>query len=74
MKDYLETASIDEAKKGENSGQMIDQVLADFRTLAGELKKSAEAAEEQGDKGTSDMLMEICSSYEKHIWMLEAFF
>ncbi|MBR2568373.1 MAG: DNA starvation/stationary phase protection protein, partial [Paenibacillus sp.] len=32
-----------------------------------------EAAQEQGDEGTSDVFLGIKSEYEKHVWMLEAF-
>ncbi|TYP70648.1 Dps family protein [Paenibacillus methanolicus] len=73
MKQYLDTASIKEAKGTESAEQMVDTLIADFGTVIDELKDGMEKAEKAGDETTADMLLAIHSTLEKHVWMLSAF-
>ncbi len=73
MKQYLSTSSIKEASGAENAEQMVDQLIADFTTVIGELKEGMEAAQAAGDETTADMLLAIHTTLEKHVWMLSAF-
>ncbi|MBD2871289.1 DNA starvation/stationary phase protection protein [Paenibacillus sp. IB182493] len=73
MKDYLSTSSIKEASGIENAEQMVDQLIADFTIVIGELRDGMEAAQAEGDETTADMLLAIHTSLEKHVWMLSAF-
>ncbi|MNP78377.1 DNA protection during starvation protein 2 [compost metagenome] len=52
---------------------MVAAIVADFTTLQGELKQGMEAAEDAQDEATSDLLLGILSSLEKHNWMLNAY-
>lgn len=69
----LQTASIAEATGNETAEQMVTSIVQDFTLLVDELKDAMSAAEEAGDEATSDMLLAISSSLQKHIWMLKAF-
>ncbi|MEJ8545494.1 Dps family protein [Brevibacillus borstelensis] len=73
MKACLETASLEEAKGGESAEQMAQAVVADFQTVIRELEEGMSVAEKENDEATSDMFLEISSSLQKHVWMLQAF-
>jgi len=73
MSDYLSYANIKEATGEETAEQMVDQLIADFTTIIGELKEAMEAADDADDETTEDMLLAIHTSLEKHVWMLSAF-
>jgi starvation-inducible DNA-binding protein len=73
MKQYLEMSSIKEATGQENANQMVEATVKDIDTLVAELQQGMSAAQESGDETTSDMLLAIRSSLEKHRWMLASF-
>jgi starvation-inducible DNA-binding protein len=73
MKQYLELSSIKEATNTENANQMVETLIKDFETVITELKEGMEAAQAAGDEPTSDMLLAIHTSLEKHRWMLSSF-
>lgn len=73
MKEYLELASVKEADGNESPDEMVRIVIRDFETIIQESKAGMETAENEGDEGTSDMLLGIVSSLEKHCWMLKAY-
>lgn len=73
MSDYIANASIKEASGEETAEQMVDQLIADFTTIIGELKEGMEVADAAGDETTADMLLAIHTTLEKHVWMLSAF-
>lgn len=73
MKEYLENASIKEATGNEDANEMVRAIANDFAVLIEELKEGMELAQEAGDEGTSDMLLGIRQSLEKHNWMLRSF-
>jgi starvation-inducible DNA-binding protein len=73
MKQCLNEATIAEASGGEDEQKMVEQVRKDLITITEELKDGMDTAEKHDDEATSDMLLSIKSSFEKHIWMLNAF-
>ncbi|QGQ98633.1 DNA starvation/stationary phase protection protein [Paenibacillus psychroresistens] len=73
LKEHLALSSIKEAKGNESATQMVAQVIEDFETIAKELTQGIEAAEEQKDQPSADMMIQIRTSLEKHIWMLGAY-
>lgn len=73
MKQYLELSSIKEATNTENANQMVESLIKDFDTVIAESKDGMEAAQAAGDEPTSDMLLAIHTSLEKHRWMLVSF-
>ncbi|TBL72684.1 Dps family protein [Paenibacillus thalictri] len=73
LKEALQTATVKEAAGGETAEQMVQTLAGDFQTVIGELKQGMSIAEAGGDQATSDMLLGLCSSLEKHVWMLRSF-
>ncbi|WP_141506374.1 Dps family protein [Paenibacillus luteus] len=73
MKEHMKASSIEEASNKEDATQMVDQLIADFAKIIGELKEGMEAAQEAKDETTADMLLAIHTALEKHVWMLSAF-
>lgn len=73
MKACLETASVNEASSNESAAEMVRAVVSDFAMVMGELKEGMSVAESAHDDITSDMLLAIHASLEKHSWMLSAF-
>lgn len=73
LKEYLETATIEEAKGGETADEMVEQLIKDFDQLAKEFEKGIEVAEENNDDPTVDLFIEMKASVEKHNWMLKAY-
>lgn len=73
MKEYLATATIQEATGKETSKDMVASIKADFETIIAELKSGMEIAQEAGDEASSDMLLGMKATLEKHAWMLRAF-
>lgn len=73
MAEYLRFASVKEASGSENANAMVKAIVDDFTTMTGELKQGMDAAEAAGDDTTSDMLLAIRTSLDKHIWMLASF-
>ena len=73
MKDYLEFSSLKEASGMETATKMVEAVIEDFTILTQELKSGMQICEEASDDTTSDMLLAIQTSLEKHRWMLQSF-
>ncbi|MCR8641212.1 DNA starvation/stationary phase protection protein [Paenibacillus sp. N1-5-1-14] len=73
LAEYLKLSTIQEAGYELNANQMVASVVQDFKTIIGELSEGMEIAQEAGDDGTSDMLLEIKGGLDKHVWMLNAF-
>lgn len=73
MGQYLKLATIQEASDENTAEQMVKQLVADFEQLAGEMKAGIEAAGQEGDDATADLLTGMVSNVQKHAWMLNAF-
>lgn len=73
MKECLELASVKEASGTETAQEMVQTIINDFSMIIGELKEGMNLADEKHDETTSDMLLSIHTSLEKHVWMLTAF-
>jgi starvation-inducible DNA-binding protein len=73
LKEYLETATIEESNGKESSIEMVDALVNDFEQIVKDSKKIIEAAEDSQDQPTADLFIGIKTSLEQHIWMLNAF-
>ncbi|CAJ1003726.1 Dps family protein [Brevibacillus aydinogluensis] len=73
MKACLEQSTLREVAGGETAEQMVQAVVADFRQLIRELEEGMSIAEQANDQATSDMFLEISTSLQKHVWMLQAY-
>lgn len=73
MKQHLELSSVKEASGNEKAAEMVKTTEQDFRQLIAELQQGMEVAQQAGDETTSDMLLGIHTTLEKHVWMLASF-
>ena len=74
LKDYLEITTVKEAENKEISGICaLASVKSEFEAMLAQVKEIKETADEEKDFGTSAMMDEYISEYEKNIWMLTAF-
>lgn len=73
MTQYLQLTTLQEAN-GENSAEeMVSQLIADYETIAAELKQGIAAADVAGDDATADLFTGMMTDIQKHAWMLNAF-
>jgi DNA-binding ferritin-like protein len=52
---------------------MVRDLLADNETLVSLLSKVAEEADEQGSRGTTNLVEDLIESHGKNVWMLRSF-
>ncbi len=74
LKDYLEITTITEAKNEDIPGNIaLTEVKKDFEAMLTLTKEIKEVADKEGDSGSSALMDEYIATYEKDIWMLNAF-
>ncbi|WP_404404474.1 Dps family protein [Jeotgalibacillus malaysiensis] len=73
LKESLEMSLVKEAAGGESADQMVEVLNQDFETLMNDLKTGMDLAQKDDDEMTSDMLLSVHQSLEKHAWMLRSF-
>jgi starvation-inducible DNA-binding protein len=73
IKGCLEIASVQEAKGNETEVDMVRDICNDFEKIIQELQVTMKLAENAYDQGTSDTLLSINGSLQKHVWMLKAY-
>ena len=69
---YGQLSAIKDRDEPQTAGKMLAMLVADHETVARALRDTLEAAEEQRDHVTSDMLIARLAWHEKAIWMLRA--
>lgn len=73
QKGNLELTSLkEEVVTNMDALDMVKAILKDYKQLVEEFKVGLEAASEAGDEVSVDMFVGVLTSFEKHIWMLEA--
>lgn len=74
LKDYLAVTTIKEAENREISiPETVADVKKEFEAMLKLVKEVKEAADEENDYGTSALVDEYISTYEKDLWMLNAY-
>lgn len=72
LKEFLELATIEEAKGNESVEEMIQTVIDDFKLVDKQLQETIKVSQDLEDEVTVDLLLGISASFQKHIWMLKA--
>lgn len=72
LRTCLQQTSIKEASTGIDATAMVQDVIHDLQLIIGELQQGIKNSDELGDQVTSDLFVNMCGSFEKHIWMLNA--
>jgi starvation-inducible DNA-binding protein len=57
----------------ETAEQMVEQLIQDFQVVVDEAKKGIKEAERAEDDSSADLLTDIRTNLEKHIWMLTSY-
>ena len=74
LKDYLEVTTIKEAENKEISIlEAVADVKKEFEAMLKLVKEIKVVADEENDYGTSALVDEYISTYEKNLWMLNAY-
>ncbi|ASR45449.1 Dps family protein [Paenibacillus kribbensis] len=73
LKEHLQLSAIQESTGEQTAEDMVKSVVADFKTITGELANGMEAADVAHDKATEDLLNGLREAVDKHIWMLSAY-
>ena len=74
LKDYLAVTTIKEAENKEISiADAVADVKKEFEAMLKLVKEVKETADSENDYGTSTMVDEYISTYEKNLWMLNAY-
>ncbi|MTE25626.1 Dps family protein [Winogradskyella ouciana] len=73
LKDYLKSASIEEATSKLTDKEMVTTILDNHATLLSQMSKVIDKAENAKDEGTIDLIGAYIRELEKSSWMLDAF-
>lgn len=74
LADYVKTANLQETESRKYTGtEIADALIADYKTLIGELRETISVAQEHGDEGTADEAVGMLKDKEKQLWMLTAY-
>ena len=73
MKEYLETASIQESINETKASDMVDTLVKDYTQINESLKQLAELAEAENDTITNDLAVGLIEKIDTHLWMLNAY-
>ncbi|WP_100406471.1 Dps family protein [Bacillus solitudinis] len=73
LKEYLEVATIKEASNTEEPRDMVATIAKDFEQIINESSTLIELATKADDESTADMFIQIKTSLEQHVWMLNAY-
>ncbi|UZD20942.1 DNA starvation/stationary phase protection protein [Algoriphagus halophytocola] len=71
--EYIEKASIKEAKEVTDPLKMVEIVKNNMNTLLKLERDTLEAAGESGDEGTASLMSDYITAKEKVVWMLSAY-
>ncbi|NDI33297.1 Dps family protein [Chengkuizengella sediminis] len=73
MKEYLQLASIEEAKNGLKALEMVQSVSDDLSKLIFDLKNGIELADQEKQICISNLLQDILCDFEMELWKLSAY-
>ena len=73
FKEYLALSTLEEATGKENSREMVEQIVADFKRVVASAKNGIEVAGDAGDETSVDLFTLIHVALEKHVWLFSAF-
>jgi starvation-inducible DNA-binding protein len=69
----LEKTTIKEVDADYSETEMINELIDDYETINQEVTKGIALANNVSDDVTADLLVQIKSKFDKHLWMLKSF-
>ncbi len=73
MKEYLETATIQESNNETKAADMVATLVKDYTQINESLKQLAEITEAENDTITNDLAVGLIEKIDTHLWMLNAY-
>jgi starvation-inducible DNA-binding protein len=73
MKEYLETATIQETANEAKASDMVATLVKDYKHINESLKQLADLAESENDTITNDLAVGLIEKIDTHVWMLNAY-
>lgn len=75
LKEFLEHSVIEERVEDKELSQdeMVEAVVKDLETIVASLQEGIKLTDEHEDYPSNDMLIEIKTGLDKHIWMLKGY-
>lgn len=70
--DYVELSDIEQPKTLQETGDMLEQLIADHAKVAERIRRALSSARAAADEATFDLLVERLRAHEKTGWMLES--
>lgn len=72
MQEFQQLASLEEGSSSASGDEMIQQLMEDHAAMADAMRAAISSANELGDDGTVDLLVQRLRSHEKNSWMLRS--
>lgn len=73
MKEYLETATLNETNNETKASDMVATLVTDYKAIKEQLVELSELAEEHNDVITNDLATGLIEKIDTHVWMLTAY-
>ncbi len=73
LKEYLETATIEESAHETKAAEMVATLVKDYNAIKESLNKLAKVADAEDDTITNDFAIGLIEKIDTHVWMLSAF-
>lgn len=73
MKEYLDTATIQETSNETKAADMVSTLVKDYTAIKEGLVQLAELAESQNDTITNDLAVGLIETIDTTVWMLKAY-
>lgn len=73
MKEYLESATIQESANETKASDMVATLVKDYKHINESLKQLADLAESENDTITNDLAVGLIEKIDTHVWMLSAY-
>jgi len=71
--EVVKYATVKHARSGMSMKEMIEQAVANHRTIIAEFKDAIKVADRENDPGTADIFTRIIQIHEKQEWFLREF-
>ena len=73
MKEFLQLTTLEESEERNlDENKMLESLLSDNQYIQEELKKWIERAQQFGDEGTADLMINRLRAHEKNCWMIRS--
>jgi len=72
LREFLDLSTLDEADVNLTGDEMLQNLLSDHESVVGSLRDMVKEAQEFGDEGTADLLIDRLRFHEKTAWMLRS--